>query len=416
MKIIQTRFRDINPLGIFILLDQERYDACSKFILNLNKIKDFHKGPFKLYVAKIEKESIFKAFENYNVICRLITDKNDVPNYAVDSIPVKNDTDFLEALSDFIYELYDADLKSLKELIKKDSLFDEEKEIYEQILSLFTHPRNRLPERGVEENPLFDNIFEKAFNPYRPVRPSSHSVALHAVKEKADNPDQIKDRIREDRELERHVESVYESLMFITKAGIRIDKLFGILNLDVVYDDLTIELKKNTSSTGRRQYKIRFLFGRESHLSNLGAGDEIFLYVICLLFRKKDLPFRHRDLVWDEQDYDDLIDTNPKLKWLASLHKLIFDGSDGTRKNFKDRILSLGRDRGGGSRSYSQSMSQCNKRINNLLQQYSLTLSDHAKIASDRCLGTYSIPAPAEKIIIPEAFERLADNIPEEMK
>ena len=414
MKIIQTQFRDINPLGIFILLDQQSYDAYSKFILNLNKIKDFHKGPFKLYVAKIEKESTFKAFEGYNIIGRLITDRNEVPKYAVDNIPVKNDIDFLEALSDFIYELYDADLKNLIELYNKDDLFDEEKEIFGQILHLFKHKKNSLPERD-DENPLYSNIFA-CVDFSQPLRAVAHSATVRSVKEKADMPQELKDRIREDKELQLHIETLYDSLMYIKKSGININKLFEDINLDNdEYDDLTIELKK-IRPHGRSQYKIQFSFGKEKHLSNLKEGDQTFVYAICLLFSKQGLPFFHHDLVWNKQDYDNSINTNPKLKWLERLHSLMFKDSDGNRKEFKERILSLGRDRGGGSRSYSHIKSRCNSQINKLLQEHSISLPQNATITTDRRKNIYYIPIPAERIIIPEEFERLASGIPKEMK
>lgn len=422
MNIIQTRFRDINPLEIFILLDRESYDAHSEFILNLNKIKDFHKGPFKLYVAKIEKDSTFEELQDYNIICRLITDKNEVPKYAVDNIRVKKDTDFLKALSDFIYNVYDADLKSLRELIKKEGLYDEEKEIFEDILHLFMHKKNSLPERD-DESSLACNLFAKGvdiFNPYQRIRSTAHSTVKssrdQSILKKCESPKIHEDKIRKDKELQERIESNYDSPMYIKKSGIKIDKIFKKVNNDNINnDDLTIELKK-TERNGRIQYKIEFSFGGVRKFCNLCEGNQTFVYVICLLFTKMGLHFRYPNLIWNEQDYKRLINEDPKLKWFNRLNNKMFKNLNDERRDFRRRILSLGSVTGGNTYHYNRVKTQCNGKIAELLQEHSVSLSDHAKIAIDSSQGTYYIPVPAENIIIPKDFESLARDIPEEMR
>lgn len=346
---------NLNPLGVYFILDNEEYDLYANKLLLLNDIKEFKLKPFEIHVIKKENLNPQEITSDWltglrygNVMVRLIESTDDCYTYGCEKILLKRGWhQSLVKLENFIQKVKRIDIRNarfLREQYLAEGYVNDQR-VYDidrilQVLSPLgfnrhIYSREFRPARRERSAPLYNDMNQS----FGLSRESTKKTPRIHRESNIDRLKRIEDlleknysdkhpEIKDNDNLIHIFDEIFNTFLSDPKfAEDILSSLYDKSKLDqsqnqkvkenqIVYE---FERKANAGKKIKMKYGLNLIDCERNHWVMLNSINRLMFLACCIIAAKKNKGIKRNEIFKDRISFDHQYGT----EWLMQLFKIL---------------------------------------------------------------------------------------------
>ena len=467
MRVVRdfSKTLPIEAFELHFLLSADRYEQYAGMLEKMNYEEDLNLGPFHVTVHNIgnEIDSGFQCnvpeLKESNILTRIIDDSDDSYTYGCGNIRFAGKwQDTVREIGEFVFEAYVQNVKNLNSCLtayerRNNKGVDYRIETLFKIAAFLKKNRVDNPFADSEDSFLkfpADTLKKEAYpmeggmgiidvsEPLELIDKScAHRIGEMRACDEVRILEGLKRKTKRNRNKLKFVGDVLDAIedneevrqvIFRALYGNKRDMQFDECGYPIAgpeeieeedFSNLAIGLQRSDNTRLRVRQSVKIEIDGSEYLVALGSKARVFYYALCLICRKKGIPF-HRDILLGQRVSQRRDLWRPETLWLRELYRQLFGESAGRLRGefMTDNVIDSGFRNLLTNMCYGirDAKSRSNRLIQRELAGQPQPIIDRCKIS--RGMSSYRgvdwIDVPGQCIRLDRRFDELLDYFPME--